>query len=109
LTPKSTSISWAREELLQLLSVSATLAGLSITVVALMNTFEKKVALVSIVDDMFAVCALMFLICVYLIFSTLGFKNLALIKKMISLLDIIFLAAMTGMTLAAFIMIYTVW
>ena len=41
-------------------SVSTTLSGLCITVVALMNAFEKKVATVSIVDDMFAICALFF-------------------------------------------------
>ena len=109
MTPKSISINCAREELLQFLSASATLAGLCITVVALMNTIEKKLALASIVDDKLAVYALLFLLCVYLIYGTLRFKNLALIKKMIKLLDIILLLAMSGITLAAFIMIYTVW
>lgn len=108
MTPNKNT-SWLREELLHLLSVSATLSGLCITVVALMNAFEKKVATVSIVDDMFAICALIFLICMYLIFTSLRISNSAVAEKLIKLIDVLFLLAMTCMTFAGFVMVYTVW
>ena len=62
---------WGREELLGLLSNSATLAGLCVTVVALMSTFDKTEVAVSFVDDLFALCATAFLLCTYVIFWAL--------------------------------------
>ena len=44
-----------REELLHLLSVSATLSGLCITAVALMHTLGKDKMDITVVDDMFAI------------------------------------------------------
>ena len=107
--PNTNSTTWMRDELLHLLSVSATLSGLCITVVALMNTFGKKVATATIVDDMFAICALLFLVCMYLIFTALRVKAQALVTNLLKLIDAIFLASMTFMTLAGFVMVYTVW
>lgn len=57
-----------KDELLHLISVSATLAGLCITAVALMNNLGKQVLNATVVDDLFAMCALFFLICIYCIF-----------------------------------------
>ncbi len=109
MTFKKNTISWMREELLHLPSVSATLSGLCITVVALMNAFEKKVAAATIVDDMFAICALVFLICMYLIFAALRISNAALAEKIVKLIDALFLLGMTCMTFSGFVMVYTVW
>jgi hypothetical protein len=52
---------WVREELLHLLSVSGTLAGLCVTVVAVMHTLGRDVFTTTIIDDLFALCALLFL------------------------------------------------
>ena len=52
--------------MLLLLSVSATLAGLCVTVVALMKTLGKASDSATIADDMFAVCAVLFLAATYL-------------------------------------------
>jgi hypothetical protein len=71
LTDQRNSVDWGRQELLSLLSTSGALAGLCITIVALMNTFDKARAAVSIVDDLLAVCAAAFLSCIYLILWTL--------------------------------------
>jgi len=101
--------SWLREELLHLLSVSATLSGLCITVVALMNAFAKEITTVSVVDDIFAICALLFLICMYLIFTALRMKNTHRLNSVVNLIDFLFLLAMTSMTLAGFVMVYTIW
>jgi len=98
-----------KEEFLHLISVSATLAGLCITAVALMNNLGKHVLNATIVDDMFAICALFFLVCVYLIFFALRSSarpHLLILKKLV---NATFLFAMTFMTFAAFVMVYTVW
>ena len=101
--------SWVREELLHLLSVSATLSGLCITVVALMNAFAKQITTVSVVDDIFAICALLFLICMYLVFTALRINNNSKLNKLVNVIDFLFLLAMTIMTLAGFVMVYTIW
>ncbi len=100
---------WLREDLLHLLSVSATLAGLSVTVVALMKTLGRKSGSVTIADDMFAVCALLFLANCYLIFWALKTSKTSLANLLVSVLDVVFLVALTLMTGAAFVMVYTVW
>jgi hypothetical protein len=101
--------SWMRDELFHLLSISASLSGLCITVVALMKNFGKIDLSATIVDDMFAICSVLFLICVYLIFFALRDKTPALVLPLFKFIDLIFLIAMTSMTMAALVMVYTVW
>ena len=98
-----------REELLSLLSTSGSLAGLCITIVALMNTFDKTRADVSSVDDMLAVCAAAFLLCIYLILWTLRSHRNSLSVVLLRVVDGVFLLAMTTMTIAAFLMVHTIW
>jgi len=109
MTDPRTFVNWRREELLSLLTTSGSLAGLCITVVAVMNTFDKTRANVSVVDDMLAVCAGAFLICIYLIFWALRSPAGSLAVVLIKVVDVVFLLAMTSMTIAAFMMIYTIW
>lgn len=97
-----------RDEMLNLLSVSGTLAGLCVTVVALMQALGKSTRVATVADDLFVVCALLFLICIYLIFSTLRVRKLHVVKMLVRTVDIVFIVAMTLMTSAAFIMAYTV-
>jgi uncharacterized membrane protein SpoIIM required for sporulation len=98
-----------RDELLGLLSTAGSLAGLCITIVAFMNTFDKARASITIVDDMLAMCAAGFLFCIYLIFWALRSHNASLAEVLIRVVDVVFLLAITAMTIAAFIMIYTIW
>lgn len=100
---------WMREELLHLLSVSGTLAGLCITVVALMKALGGDRITETIVDDMFAACAALFLISIYLIFWALRTRKPAITTILTRAVDRIFLLALTLMTVAAFILIYTIW
>ncbi len=100
---------WVREELLHLLSVSATLAGLCVTVVALMKAFGGHSGSATVVDDLFAVCALLFLASTYLIFWALKTTKPGLANLLVHVLDVVFLVALTLMTCAAFVMVYTVW
>ena len=98
-----------RDELLSLFSVSGTLAGLCITVVAFMNAINRGQSAVTIVDDVLAVCAAGFLTCIYLIFWALKTPNAKLASILIKVVDSLFLLTLTSMTIAAFIMIYTIW
>ena len=109
MTESSEQQRWQREELLSLLSASGTLAGLCITVVAFMNTVNRAQSAATIVDNMLAICAAMFLLCIYLIFWTLRTRSAARARYLTKIIDQLFLLSLTAMTLAAFIMIYTLW
>lgn len=109
MTVQRNSVNWRREELLSLLSTSAQLAGLCITVVALMNNFDNTQAYISIVDDMLAVCAATFLLCIYLILWALRSHKPSISEVLIKVVDGVFLLAMTAMTFAAFMTICTIW
>lgn len=98
-----------REELLSLLSVSGTLAGLSVTAVAVMNKLGKGAGAATIVDDVFALCALLFLACTYLIFTALRTRRATVASLLTRVIDGLFLVALTLMTAASFVMVYTVW
>lgn len=108
MSEESSSPPARREELLSLLSTSGTLAGLCITVVAFMNTFDKTRSGVSVVDDLFAVCAAVFLLCIYFSFWALKTRALRIAVLLVAVADVLFLAALTTMTVAAFIMVYTI-
>jgi hypothetical protein len=100
---------WVRDELLHLLSVSGTLAGLCVTVVALMHTLGKINMTRTVIDDLFALCGLMFLTCTYLIFTALRTKKGRVAGVLIQVVDTVFLVGLTVMTAAGFMMVYTVW
>lgn len=101
--------SWLREELLHLLSLSGTLAGLCITGVTLFHTLGRSSVPETIADDVLAISALLFLVCTYTIFFALRTKRRALALTLEKIADILFLLALTGMTASGFIMVYTVW
>lgn len=104
-----TQNSWARAELLNLLSASATLAGLCITVIALMNALYKEKRSATVVDDALAFCAAAFLLCIYLTFWALRVKSEATAATITRVVDVVFLLAISAMTISGFIIAYTIW
>lgn len=106
---RQTPVPWERAELIGLLSAAATLAGLCITVVAFMNTGDRARSAASIVDDVLAVCAAAFLLCTYLIFWALRSRSPALSASLNRIIDVVFVLALSAMTLAGFLLIYTIW
>jgi hypothetical protein len=104
-----TQTAWLRDELLHLLSLSGTLAGLCITGVALFHTIGKASISSTVADDALALSALLFLVCTYTIFFALRTKNPSLAAKLETSVDVLFSLALTGMVAAGFIMVYTVW
>lgn len=100
---------WLREELLHLLSLSGTLAGLCITAVTLFHTIGAASLTQTIADDVLAVSALLFLVCTYTIFFALRTKRTSLAVTLEKVADVLFLLALTGMVLSGFIMVYALW
>jgi hypothetical protein len=99
---------WVREELLQLLSVSGTLAGLSITGVTLFRTMGQESMSTTIADDLLAISALAFLLCLYVIFFGLRTESASLPRRLEKLADLLFLTGLTIMVSSGFIMVYSV-
>ncbi|HSH89300.1 MAG TPA: hypothetical protein VK996_04905 [Ramlibacter sp.] len=100
---------WLREELLHLLSLSGTLAGLCITGVTLFHTVGRSSVSQSIADDTLAVSALLFLLCTYTIFIALRTRRERLAIVLEKVADTLFLLALTGMVVSGFVMVYAVW
>lgn len=100
---------WLREELMHLLTLSGTLAGLCITGVTMFHTIGRSSLPETIADDTLAIAALLFLVCTYTIFFALRTRNLPLAHVLENVADLLFLLGLTGMVVAGFIMVYTVW
>jgi hypothetical protein len=103
-TPRQAT--WIREELLHLLSVSATLAGLCVTGVTLFHTIGSASLPHTLADDLLAISALLFLVCTYAIFIALRTKREALAVFLEKVVDTLFLLALSGMVASAFTMVY---
>ena len=108
---RSENRTWMREELLQLLAVAGTLAGLSITAVALLHTVDRVTATTTatIADDMLVLSALFFLLCTYAIFIALRTRQPRVARVLERVADTLFLVALTGMVAAGFVMVYTLF
>ncbi len=104
---KSQNVVWLRDEMLHLLSLSASLAGLCITGVTLLHTMYNNAARATLVDDILATSALLFLLCTYLIYFTLRTKRKSLAQRFEKLADSLFLLALTSMVASGFILLYT--
>jgi hypothetical protein len=97
-----------REELLSLLSIAGTMAGLCITGVTLIYTMERSVEQ-TFVDDVLALCALLFLLCTYVVFLALRTTRPNVAELLDRITDALFVAGLTGMVIAGFAMVYTLW
>ncbi len=105
----SRSSSWQRSELLHLLSLSATLAGLCITGVTLFHTIGRSSVPETLADDVLAASALMFLVCTYVIFFALRIERSKVARLLEKIADVLFLLALTGMVACGFLLVYTIW
>lgn len=106
--PDTPDTTW-RTELLSILNLSGTLAGLSVTALALLHTFNQVAQVSTVVDDMLAVCSLLFLLCAYTAFWALKTRKPPLAALLVKVTDVLFLLSFTLMIVATFLMVYTVW
>lgn len=100
---------WAREELISLLSLSGTLAGLSITGVTLFRTLSDSKGAGTLADDLLALCAFAFLLSSYVIFWALRSSKPTLVSRLTAIADTLFLGGLTVMVLVGFLMLYSIW
>ena len=100
---------WDRHEIIQLLSLSGTLTGLTITGLTIFKTQRDPSLVATVADDVLAFSAFLFLFATYLFFFCLRNRNARLGIWLETVADITFLVALTGMVLSGFIMVYTLW
>ena len=96
-----------RDELLSLMSATPTLAGLCITIVAMINTFRHANQIATLSDHVFAFSGLGFLLCTGMIFTGLRLASVRKFKLFILVVDLLFIASLSLMTFGAFLLVYT--
>jgi hypothetical protein len=97
----------ARELMLHLLPVAASLAGLAIASLGLLR-FSGVSPGLTVGDDLLAFSALAFLVSCYLIFWALRARDPQRALKLGRIVDTVFLGAMTCIVCAGFVMVYAV-
>ena len=97
---------WQRQDLLTLLQVSSTLAGLCITGVSFIDHTERRSGHISGAHGL-AFSALLFLLCSYAIFFALRTRHAHWARRLDRLVDTLFMLALTSMVVCGFIMVYT--
>ena len=85
------------------------MAGVCITGVTLFYTVGKASAATTIVDDILAICALLFLLCTYATFWSLRARKPLFAERLEKIADFIFAIALTGMVASGIVMVFTVW
>lgn len=99
---------WVREELLQLLTLSGTLAGLCITGLSVFHAVGKTSLPRTLVDDLLAISALLFLFCTHAMFFCLRTRREAVARALERVSDVLFLLGLTGMVASGMLMVYTI-
>lgn len=89
--------------------MSGNMAGLCITGVTLFYTVGSASRAATIADELLAICAVIFLLCAYVIFFALRTKNIRLTSLLEKIADILFIIGMTLMVTVGVVMAYTVW
>lgn len=107
--PSKRARPWLREELLHLLSLAGNMAGLCITGVTLFFTVGHASRTATIADELLVVCALVFLLCAYVIFFALRMEETRLTIILEHIADIALAIGMSLMVATGVVMAYTVW
>jgi hypothetical protein len=95
-----------RQLLLALLSASGTLAGLSMTLVGIVNLKIAETKVGSIADDLFLFAALGFLTVCFLIFFTLRRLQSARVQYWTNVIDFVFLLSLSMLVISGFVVVY---
>lgn len=95
-----------RQLLLWLLSTSGTLAGLSMTVVGIVNLKISNTRVETLADDLFLFSSLGFLGVCYLVFFTLRRLKSTNLQYWTNLIDTLFLISLTTLVAAGFMVVY---
>ena len=95
-----------RDVLLRLLSVTASLAGLCIAALGFLEAAKHPALQQSRADELIAVDAILFVLCVYLILWALRTTSLTRARRLSRIIDVVFLFALTTLLGASTYIIY---
>lgn len=90
-------------------SSSAMMIGLCLTVICFLNGRENRDNLSTIVDDVVAVDALLFLVSCFFSYGALRSRHMGRMHHVETIADAIFLIGMTGMGIACVLFVWTIW
>ncbi len=105
---RSQSLRDIREELLHLMPMSGSLAGLCIGAITLFRFGTAPQGIAALADDLLAVSALIFLICTYLVFWALRSEHERRSRILIGIVDISFLLGLTVLVGVGFLLVYAI-
>jgi hypothetical protein len=94
--------------LFSLLSMSGTLAGLSLALVGIVNLKIANTKIETIADDVFLLSSVGFFAVCYIIFFTLRQHPVEKVLYWTNLIDVVILSSMTLLIMAGFVVVYTV-
>jgi hypothetical protein len=106
--PLAGEVARNREVLLRLLSVTASLAGLGVAALGLMEYGAETESLRTVADEIIAADVLLFVLCVYLILWALRTRSARRALQLSRIVDFVFLLALTTLVLAGGYIVYWV-
>lgn len=89
-------------------TTSSVMLGLCLTIISIMRGQRNPAALETIVDDIIAIDALVFLVACFLSYAALRVRHLQRIHRVESVADAVFLIGMAGMALACAFFVWTI-
>lgn len=92
-----------------ILSTSSVMLGLCLTIISVMHSQKTADTLETVVDDIIAVDALIFLVACYLSYAALRVRHLKRLHRIESMTDAVFLLGMTGMGVACALFVWTIF
>ena len=93
----------------QILSASAMLLGLCLTVIGVVRGSDPAKRLATIVDDILAVDALIFLVACFMSYAALRSRHLQRMHRVEKIADTAFLVGLAGLALACVLLAWTVF
>jgi hypothetical protein len=91
-----------------ILTTSSVMLGLCLTVISVMHSQKTADTLETLVDDIIAVDALIFLTACYLSYAALRVRHQQRIHRIECMADVVFLLGMSGMGLACVLFVWTI-
>lgn len=88
-------------------SNSAVMLGLCLTIISIVHGESRAYQVKTVVDDIIALNALIFLAACFLSYAVLRSRHLHRMKRVESIADAVFLLGMTGMAVAAVMLVWT--
>ena len=92
--------------LLAILTVSGTLAGISLALVGIINLKVRNAKVETLADDMFLFSSLGFLVVCYFTFFALRRLNSKSVQLWTNVIDIVFLCSLTLLVASGFLVVY---